>query len=77
MQRGFVFCNPDHNNVLCIKDSKDGFEWRSVDSTKVLNQAICLSDLTEAKNIYNRIMEKELANDLEIINIARLYKKFF
>lgn len=77
MQRGFVFCNPDRNNVLCIKDSKDGFEWRPVDSTKVLNQAICLNDLTEAKNIYNRIMEKELANDLEIINIARLYKKFF
>lgn len=77
MQRGFVFCNPDRDQVLCINKEKTGFLWRDVESTQILNQAICLSDLTEAKNICNRIMKSELANNLEIINVARLYKKFF
>jgi hypothetical protein len=77
MQRGFVFCSPDRGQVLCINQEKTGFLWKEVESTKVLNQAICLSDLTEAKNICNRIVKSELANDLEIINVARLYKKFF
>jgi hypothetical protein len=77
MQRGFVFCNTDRDQVLCINQEKTGFLWKDVESTQVLNQAICLSDLTEAKNICNRIVKSELANDLEIINVARLYKKFF
>jgi len=77
MQRGFVFCSLDHNQVLCVNGEKTGFLWKEVDDTKVLNQAMCLGDLTEAKNVYNRIVEKGLANNLEIINVARLYKKFF
>ena len=77
MQRGFVFCNPDRDQVLCINQEKTGFSWKEVKSTAVLNQAICISDLTEAKNIWNRIVKSELATDLEIINVARLYKKFF
>lgn len=77
MQRGFVFCSPDHNQVLCVNDAKDGFLWKEVDDTKILNQAMCLGDLTEAKNVCNRIVERGLAENLEIINVARLYKKFF
>ena len=77
MQRGFVFCSPDQNQVLCINQEKTDFLWKDVENTKVLNQAVCLADLTEAKNIYKRIMDKGLADNLEIINVARLYKKFF
>lgn len=77
MQRGFVFCDPNQEKVLCITEKRDGFFWQDVDSTKILNQAVCIGDLTEAKNIYNRIVEKGLATGLEIINVARLYKKFF
>ena len=77
MQRGFVFCSPDQGQVLCINQEKTEFLWKDVENTKILNQAVCLSDLTEAKNIYNRIVDKGLAENLEIINVARLYKKFF
>jgi len=77
MQRGFVFCSPDQSQVLCINKEKTDFLWKDVENTKVLNQAVCLGDLTEAKNIYNRIVERGLATNLEIINVARLYKKFF
>ncbi len=77
MQRGFVFCNLDQSQVLCINQEKTDFLWKDVENTKVLNQAVCLADLTEAKNIYKRIVERGLAEGLEIINVARLYKKFF
>jgi hypothetical protein len=77
MQSGFVFCSPDQDQVLCINGEKTGFLWKDVESTQVLNRAICLPTLTEAKNLCNRIVKSELASDLEIINVARLYKKFF
>lgn len=51
-----------------------------VDSTKVLNSALCLHDLTEAKNILKRLNAsdyKESVKDVEVHNIARLYNKFF
>lgn len=52
-----------------------------VDSTKVLNNAICLHDLTEAKNILKRVKNtseyKDIVKDVEVQNIARLYNKFF
>jgi hypothetical protein len=49
----------------------------SVDDTKALNKAMCLHDLTEAKNIQSRLDVNGMNNDLEITNIARLYKKFY
>jgi len=38
---------------------------------------MCLHDLTEAKNIQSRLDVNGMNNDLEITNIARLYKKFY
>jgi len=52
----------------------------SVDSTQVLNNALCLHDLTEAKNILKRLNASEyedIVRDAEVHNIARLYNKFF
>jgi hypothetical protein len=52
----------------------------SVDSTQVLNNALCLQDLTEAKNILKRLNASEyidVVKDVEVYNIARLYNKFF
>jgi hypothetical protein len=77
MQRGFVFCNKDFTKVLCIDSKVHGFVMISVDDTKALNKAMCLHDLTEAKNIQSRLDVNGMNNDLEITNIARLYKKFY
>jgi len=49
----------------------------AIESTKELNQSICLADLTEAKNIHERLKDAGLIGSLEIVNVARLYKKFY
>ncbi len=77
MQRGYVLCDALLSKVLCLTPGKDGVSLEQVESTKVLNKAMCLPDLTEAKNISQMLQEKGLTNDLEIVNVARLYKKFF
>jgi hypothetical protein len=77
MQHGYVLCNYDLSQVLCLTPEKDGVVLQDVSSTKVLNKAICLSDLTEAKNVLQMLQNKEMTGDLEIVNVARLYKKFF
>lgn len=48
-----------------------------VESTKDINRSICLSDLTEVKNVYERLRDKGLVDGLEIVNVAKLYKKFY
>ena len=77
MQRGYVLCNYDLSQVLCLTAEKDGVVLQDVSSTKVLNKAMCLPDLTEAKNVSQMLQNKEMTGDLEIVNVARLYKKFF
>lgn len=77
MQRGYVLCNYDLSQVLCLTPGKNGVVLQDVSSTKVLNKAMCLPDLTEAKNVSQMLQEKDLTGNLEIVNVARLYKKFF
>jgi hypothetical protein len=78
MQTGFVLCSPDLSRVVCLTPEKNGFQLECVDNTLVLNRALCFHNRTEAKNILGRIenfTEKEL--DIDIKNIALLYKKFY
>lgn len=77
MQVGYVLSTPDLTKVLCLAAGHDGVELASVDSTLTLNRSICLSDLTEIKNVYGRLQEKGLADGLQIVNVARLYKNFY
>lgn len=77
MQTGYVICSPDLERVLCLTDDRSGVRLVPVETTKELNKSICLSDLTEAKNIYKRLQDSGLINSLEICNVARLYKKFY
>jgi hypothetical protein len=77
MQRGYVLCDDSLSKVLCLTPGKDGVQLNEVDSTQVLNKALCLEDLTETKNILRRLEDNQLVADLEIVNVARLYKKFF
>lgn len=77
MQTGHVLVSHDLATVLCLTDDRKGVRLVKIESTKDLNQSMCLTDLTEAKNIYERLKDKGLIGSLEIINIARLYKKFF
>jgi len=78
MQTGFVLCSPDLSRVVCLTPDKNGFQLEDVENTLVLNRAMCFHNRTEAKNILGRIeaqVEREL--DIEVKNIALLYKKFY
>ena len=81
MHRGYSLCSPDLNQVLCLSSDKQSLFMASVDSTQVLNNALCLHDLTEAKNILKRVKSTseytDVVKDVEVHNIARLYNKFF
>lgn len=77
MQTGHVLASYDLSKVLCLTDDRKGVRLVKIESTKELNRSMCLADLTEAKNIYERLKDAGLIGSLEIVNIARLYKKFF
>jgi hypothetical protein len=77
MQVGYVLCSSDLNKILCFGEGNQGVEMREIDSTKAINKSICLSDLTEIKSIYKKFRDKELVGDLEVVNVARLYKRFY
>lgn len=77
MQTGYVMCSADLNRVLCLNQDKRGVALVEVESTQDLNRSICLWDLTETKNIYERLKNQGLISNLEIVNVARLYKKFY
>lgn len=77
MQTGYVLCSEDFSKVLCLNESKDGVVLIEIDSTRDINRSICVSDLTEAKNVLERLQNSGLVGSLEIANVAKLYKRFF
>lgn len=77
MQTGYVMCSADLNKVLCLNQDRSEVVLVDVDSTQDLNRSICLWDLTETKNIYEKLKSQGLIPELEIVNVARLYKKFY
>jgi hypothetical protein len=80
VHRGYSLCSPDLDEVLCLSGDKQSLFMSPITSTFVLNNALCLHDLTEAKNVLKRLNASEytdVVKDVEIHNIARLYNKFF
>ena len=77
MQFGYVLCSTEGGKILCLTEDKKGVRLVPVETTADLNQSMCLSDLTEMKNVYQRLKDSGLVGYLEIVNIARLYKRFF
>jgi hypothetical protein len=81
MHSGYVLCTADLDSVLCFTSDKQGFEMVPVDSTTVLNKALCVYDLTEAYNVLKLVSATSdycsVAKKLQPENIARLYNKFY
>ena len=81
MHSGYVLCTDDLNAVLCFTSDKQSFEMVLVDSTAVLNKALCVYDLTEAYNVLKLVAAtsdySNVAKKLQPKNIARLYNKFY
>lgn len=81
MHRGYALCSADLDQVLCVSSDKQDFVMEPIDCLSVLNGALCLPDLTESNNVLKRIKAtdkyKEIGEQIEVQNIARLYNKFF
>jgi hypothetical protein len=80
MHRGYSLCSADLTQVVCLSSDKQTLYLVPIDSTKVLSNALCLHDLTDAKNVLKRLNASEytdVVKDVEVHNIARLYNKFF
>ena len=76
MKSGFVFCDFDNQNVLCYTEDRSSVELIPIDSAAGLNKAICLSDRTEMRNIQERLRKSDIVDDVYIVNIGSLYKRF-
>ena len=76
MKSGFVFCNSDKQNVLCYTSDRTSVELIPVDSAASLGKAICLSDRTEMRNIQERLRKCDIIDNVYIVNIGSLYKRF-
>ena len=74
MQSGYVLWDSDNLKVLCISEDKKRVELIEVKKTNGLNKALCLPDLTSVKNIYERFQKLGLIEELDIVNVAKLYK---
>ena len=74
MQIGYVLCEPDTLKVLCLTKGKRGVELLEIKDTEKLSRALCLKDLTSIKDLYARFKKNDLTQNLDIVNIAKLYK---
>ena len=77
MQSGYVLWDSENQKVLCISEDKKRVELIEVKKTNGLNKALCLPDLTSVKNIYERFQKLGLIKELDIVNVAKLYKHCF
>ena len=77
MHTGYVLCTPDNQKVLCISIDKKGVELVELKNSKGLKRALCLPDLTSMKNVQERFEKLGLIEDLDIVNIAKLYKNSY
>lgn len=74
MQVGYVLYEPDTLKVLCLTKGKRGVELLEIKDTEKLNRALCLKDLTSMKDLYTRFKKNDNGLNLDIVNIAKLYK---
>lgn len=74
MQVGYVLYEPDTLKVLCLTKGRRGIELVEIEETDKLNRALCLKDLTSIKDLYNRFKKNDGTLNLDIVNIAKLYK---
>ena len=74
MQIGYVLYEPDTLKVLCLTKGKQAVELLEIKDTENLNRALCLKDLSSIKDLNERFKKSDLNKNLDIVNIAKLYK---
>ena len=76
MQRGYAICTTDLSRILTIAPCKSKFIFVKITSGKVLTDAICFNDISQAKSIVLRAEKKfEDMPETKIVNVALLYNR--
>ena len=76
MQRGYAICTTDLSRILTIAPCKSKFIFVKITSGQVLTDAICFSDISQAKSIVLRAEKKfEDMPETKIVNVALLYNR--
>ena len=74
MQFGYVLCDPKRSKILVLKKNGD-VEYTKSDTTENINKAFCLRDISTMKVLYKSLREKNLIDDMDIVDIQELYGK--
>ena len=76
MQRGYAICTTDLARILTIAPCKTKFIFVPITTGQVLTDAICFTDISNAKTIVSRAKSKfENMPETKIVNVALLYNR--
>ena len=76
MQHGYVICTTDLARILTIAPCKTKFIFVPITGGQSLTDAICFTDISNAKTIVSRARKKfEGMPETRIVNVALLYNR--
>ena len=73
MQFGYVLCDPKRLKILVLTKQNE-VQFISTNNKENINKAFCLRDMSSMKNLYLKLKEKKLVDNLDIVNIQELYR---
>jgi len=73
MQFGYVLCDLKRSKILVLTKQNE-VRFISSDKKENINKAFCLRDMSSMKTLYIKLKEKELVDNLDIVNIQELYR---
>tara|TARA_B100000475_G_scaffold179109_1_gene144517 strand:+ start:304 stop:531 length:228 start_codon:yes stop_codon:yes gene_type:complete len=74
MQFGYVLCDPKRSKILVLTKQNE-VQFISTNNKENINKAFCLRDMSSMKNLYLKLKEKKIVDNLDIVNIQELYRK--
>ena len=74
MQYGYVLCDSKRSKALVLTKSGD-VEYITPDKTENVNKVFCLRDISTMKVLYTSLREKNLIDEMDIVDIQELYGK--
>ena len=74
MQYGYVLCDSIRSKALVLTKSGD-VEYVTTDKTENVNKAFCLRDISTMKVLYTSLREKNLIDEMDIVDVQELYGK--
>ena len=74
MQYGYVLCDSKRSKALVLTKSGD-VQYIAPDTTENVNKVFCLRAISTLKVLYTSLREKNLIDEMDIVDIQELYGK--